>query len=174
MTWVGPALGFIQALALDAANDRVLTAEFRSLFAVDLNSGDRTLISSGDGSEVTDIGTGPAIQIPVSVALDAQNNRLLWLDKSSEDAPASLISVDFSSGNRTLISDSATGSGNRLSRAVPVAVDAAHPRADSAERRRFRDRSETTQHCRRGARQRRPQRDLRPRPGPGWRIRQRR
>ncbi|UZD65812.1 hypothetical protein [Marinobacter sp. AN1] len=126
----GPTFDNIRALAVDVANNRVLVAQRGSLVAVDLDSGDRTLISTGNGSGETDIGTGPAIRSPISVALDARNNRLLVLlfDINDEEL-GGLISVDLSSGDRTVISDPATGSGNILRIPVSVALDAANNRA---------------------------------------------
>ena len=126
----GPTFDNIRALAVDAANNRLLVAQRGGLVAVDLDSGDRTLISTGDGSGETDIGTGPAIRAPISVALDDQNNRLLVLLFNIDDEElGSLISVDLSSGDRSVISDPATGSGNILRIPVSVALDAANNRA---------------------------------------------
>ncbi|MBB3061808.1 YncE family protein [Microbulbifer rhizosphaerae] len=124
----GPAFGSIRAVAVDAANNRVLVAQRGGLVAVDLDSGDRALISRGDGTDETDIGTGQAILDPISATLDTQNNRLLLVQLINEDI-GHLMSVDLATGDRAVISDQATGSGNVLVTPKSVSLDPANNRA---------------------------------------------
>ncbi len=129
----GPFFSFNNglALALDAVNNRVLVAASNAVLAVDLDSGDRTFVSEGDGSEETDIGTGPEILAPIDLALDATNNRLLVLGHvdGDDEAPGYLISVDLSSGDRTLISTPDIGNGNPVEFPMAVTLDADNNRA---------------------------------------------
>lgn len=126
------------ALALDAVNNRVLVVASNAVLAVGLDSGDRTFVSEGDGSEETDIGTGPEILAPIDLALDATNNRLLVLGyvDDDEEEPGYLMSVDLTTGDRTLISTPDIGNGNPVEFPVAVALDADNNRAlilDSAD-----------------------------------------
>ncbi|MCC4271800.1 hypothetical protein LL254_13860 [Marinobacter nauticus] len=129
----GPFLSLsnVTAMALDAINNRVLVVASDAVLAVDLDSGDRAFVSEGDGSEETDIGTGPEILKPIDLALDAINSRLLVLGhvNGDEEAPGYLMSVDLTSGDRTLISSPDIGNGNPVELPVAVALDADNNRA---------------------------------------------
>lgn len=126
----GPAFNGIQSLALDAANNRLFAAQRGALFAVDLETGDRTLISAGAGEDpATDIGSGPALTAPLSLALDADNNRLLLLNGSYYPGSGKLMSVDLATGNRAVIADADTGAGDMPQNPVTVSLDAANNRA---------------------------------------------
>nr|WP_284500516.1 PQQ-binding-like beta-propeller repeat protein [Microbulbifer sp. GX H0434] len=126
----GPAFNGIQSLALDAANNRLFAVQYNALLAVDLDTGDRTLISAGAGEDpATDIGSGPALTDPLSLALDADNNRLLLLNGSYYPGSGKLMSVDLATGNRSVIADPDTGAGDMPQNPVTVSLDAANNRA---------------------------------------------
>ncbi len=113
----GPALTFPVGIAVDATNNRAIVANSSNdgppaLFSVDLVSGDRTIIS--DASR----GTGPALEDPDQVALDATGTRALVTQLS----PSSLFSVDLNSGDRTLVTTG--GGGPSIALPGSVIVDA--------------------------------------------------
>jgi len=95
-TGTGPAIIGSNDLVLDSANNRLLLANSRSgdqkVLAVDLASGDRTVISSPS------VGTGPALALPYDITLDAANNRVFLVD-STLDA---IVEVDLASGDRSI------------------------------------------------------------------------
>ena len=98
----GPAFDFPQDIVIDADNSRALfvAASSNTLLAVDLASGDRTLVSGGA------TGTGPAFGNPYDLALDAANDRVLVLDTG-----LGVFSVALATGDRVIVSDAATGTG---------------------------------------------------------------
>jgi hypothetical protein len=101
----GPELGNPEALVLDGDNNRVLVANrfYSSLSAVNLDTGDRTVISDDS------TGNGPTLAIfEGGIALDSVNNRILAGRDGTDPA---LISIDLSSGDRTIIADAVTGIG---------------------------------------------------------------
>ncbi|ERS13535.1 hypothetical protein Q668_13500 [Alcanivorax sp. PN-3] len=96
---------------LDAANNRVLAAEFRSLFAVDLNSGDRSVMSGHDLGPDGEFDSGDDQLIgggspfnpsssPTDTASDVEAGVLYITDQST----GSLIAMDVDSGDRVLVS----------------------------------------------------------------------
>ena len=115
ITGTGPAFGFPQGLALDAANNRALVTDGTSLIAVDLDNGDRTPVSDGT------TGSGTSFLNPQALTLDAANNRALVVDRSR----LALFAVDLANGDRTLIS----GTGPTFTSPVDVGFDGANNRA---------------------------------------------
>jgi len=87
------------------------------LLAVDLATGDRTLVS-GDG-----VGAGRPLIFSYEFDLDAAGGRALAI--SLED----LVSIDLASGDRTLFSGAAVGTGPELNDPVLIAWDALEQRA---------------------------------------------
>ncbi|MEK6239221.1 MAG: hypothetical protein N2C14_31270, partial [Planctomycetales bacterium] len=73
-----------------------------SVVSVDLDSGDRTLISGGG------VGSGPALVNPTGMLLDASGNILLTNRGSGAD---NLLRIDVATGNRSLVSGATLGSG---------------------------------------------------------------
>lgn len=124
----GPAFMSPHSIALDTANNRalVLDSDFileknnHALLAVDLDSGDRSVISDES------IGSGPSLFSSFDVALDSENNRALVGQGGNEGV---LLAVDLSNGNRRVISDANTGTGPSLSIGGGLALDAANNRA---------------------------------------------
>lgn len=83
-------------VVLDAANDRALVvdSDLDALLAVDLASGDRTILSDSS------TGTGTDFLVPFSVAVDAANNRALVIDRGFD----ALFVVELGSGERAIAS----------------------------------------------------------------------
>ena len=81
---------------MDAANSRALVVEYglNALFAVDLATGNRSIISNAT------TGTGTNFASPSDVALDATNGRALVVDFSLN----ALVAVDLASGERLIFS----------------------------------------------------------------------
>jgi Bacterial Ig domain/Cadherin domain/PQQ-like domain len=116
-----PLLSQLESIVLDSANNRALLLDsgLDALVAIDLDSGDRSILSDDN------TGAGTNLIIPVAIELDSANNRALVVD-SSLDA---LIAIDLASGNRTTLSDASTGSGSNLSIPNGIALDSANNRA---------------------------------------------
>jgi hypothetical protein len=91
----GPALGAVRDLEIDVAGGRLLAAcngvGTEGLYAIDLASGNRTLIS-GQG-----VGTGTGFITPGGLVLDAPGARCIVAQNSF---PAWLLSVDLATGDR--------------------------------------------------------------------------
>ena len=114
----GPGVIGPQRLDIDADSNRAfLPVSGNSVLAIDLVTGDRTIVSGGA------TGSGPAFATPLDVAVDPANDRLLVLDT------AGLVSVDIATGDRTLVSGGATGGGPLLTQPAAVTLDAANDRA---------------------------------------------
>lgn len=126
----GPAFSAPQAISMDAAGGRLFVVDdgLDAVLAVDLTSGDRTIVSDAD-HQGTPVGTGIAFARPVAVAHDAANTRLLVSD-TIQDV---IIAVDLTNGNRTSFSDD-SDAGQPLSNAVGIALDAANGRLLAVDR----------------------------------------
>lgn len=127
-TGAGPEFHFPTNIVLDPTNQRALVMEdsrgLNALLAVNLASGDRSVISDGN------TGIGPGFNFPTGIALDGANHRALVMD-SGIDA---LLAIDLSSGNRTIISDANIGTGPNFNDPESVVLDAANHRALVADR----------------------------------------
>jgi sugar lactone lactonase YvrE len=107
---------------LDVANNRLLVSDSsqKAIIAVALDTGARTLISDNTvevGSSTFDFVS------PRYIALDAANNRILVLDRST------LAAVNLANGARTILSDDSNGSGIDLSSQSDLTIDIAGNRA---------------------------------------------
>lgn len=83
------------AITLDEANNRLLVSDFTKIFSVDLETGNRSVISSDN------IGAGTSLDTPDAMSLDLERNRLLVTDLRLD----SLVDVDLESGDRKIISN---------------------------------------------------------------------
>jgi sugar lactone lactonase YvrE len=94
-------LEHVRAIAVDAANGRALVADFgtRSLVAVRLTDGARTLVSPNEPADI-----GARQRYSTGVALDLNANRIYVTDPADESR--SLLAVDLATGDRTLVSSS--------------------------------------------------------------------
>ena len=111
----GSQFSLPEGVALDLDNNLALVIDAKDgLFSVDLNTGDRSIISDDSA------GTGINFSSGSDVVLDKENNRAIvshW---------HGLVGVDFSSGNRTSLSD---GSGPDFGFAAGVVLDSEQNRA---------------------------------------------
>ena len=112
----------VSAIAVDRLRGRALLAAHGSdpdlLFAVDLDTGARTVLS-GDG-----VGTGPALAFPKAMLMDEAADQLLVADLS---LPA-VLAVDPSTGDRAVLSGDGVGAGPALSFPSALVMDAAQGR----------------------------------------------
>ncbi len=102
-------------MVLDKSSNRILGVDnlLGAVVAIDLISGDRSIIS--------DINTGTGVDLgsPSKISLDSKNNQVVVRSGSS------LIEVDLSNGNRTLVSN---GIGAALASPVGIAIDSQNNR----------------------------------------------
>jgi DNA-binding beta-propeller fold protein YncE len=116
------------AVAVDAAGRRALVVDLgrQLLAAVDLETGDRTLVSGESRGE------GPPLSPFMNqIAFDAENGRAIVVDSPGPFRPndGAIVEIDLETGDRAIVSDPAIGTGPFFSGAVGVAVDAGRHRA---------------------------------------------
>jgi hypothetical protein len=99
-------------MVLDLARNRVLVFEIGEamLWAVDLATGERTLVSGADA------GAGPALFEPRSMVMDTDGDRVLV---SQADA---VLAVDPTTGDRTIVASEDVGTGPSFSFATDMAI----------------------------------------------------
>lgn len=135
----GPAFDGPKALAVDAANNRIFVADNRerSIVAVDLATGNRTVFSDNEDEFNGDaeVGTGPRFESIEHIALDSAGERLFVMDGGLN----AIFAVDLSAGNlgnRSIFSDAEdstaggveVGTGVAFGRPRDGIVDAANNR----------------------------------------------
>ncbi|UTW47037.1 hypothetical protein [Bacterioplanoides sp. SCSIO 12839] len=107
----GPAFNNLNSILLDNSdpdNPRLLVVDsgLHAVIAVDVDSGDRTIISDDDDTNNNNaqVGTGPGLDFPTSIALDSSDpaNPRLFITDADLDA---VVSVDLNTGDRTVLSD---------------------------------------------------------------------
>lgn len=103
---------------MDPARSRALFVdrELPALLAVDPATGLLTVIADRH------TGTGPALEVPRDVILDAQNDRALVVDGDDGDGLLALVGVDLETGDRTIVA-------RIFGDPISVAVDTANNRA---------------------------------------------
>ena len=113
----GPAFSDLTRIALDSARHRALAVDggLQAVVAVDLNTGERTLLSS-DG-----VGSGPPFRWPQGIALDSAHHRALVTDVRE------VVAVDLNTGDRTILAS--PGRGVNFGEPSGVALDVANHRA---------------------------------------------
>lgn len=89
------------------------------VLAVDPETGDRRIIT-GAGQ-----GTGPELEGPVSIAIDAATDQVFVLDR----VRVMLVRVDLATGDRRMVSDNDTGDGPSLHPPSALAIDGSGGRA---------------------------------------------
>jgi hypothetical protein len=122
----GPAIQVPRGIALDPiGTPRLLIADdgLDAVLAVDLATGDRTVLSSGLAPNVS--GAGPAIGNPEALIVDTVNNRVLIANKPVL-MPNELIAVSLTNGNRTLLP--VTGTSTNFQSTQYMAMDSANSR----------------------------------------------
>jgi DNA-binding beta-propeller fold protein YncE len=102
----GPGLVRPQHGRFDPAGRRLLVTDrmLNAVLAVDVDTGNRTLISGGGA------GTGTAFDSPIAVDINAARTTAYVLDMGLD----CIFSVDLSTGNRTVLSGNGQGSGVAL------------------------------------------------------------
>ncbi|NOX91736.1 MAG: tetratricopeptide repeat protein [Gammaproteobacteria bacterium] len=113
-------------IALDVANGRVLVAGtglnlVGGVEAVDLKSGVRSILSNATTSN-----TANPLRFPISITIDAANNRALVIDGGLK----AVVAVDLKTGARTILSDERIPNAvNLFDSPRSIALDAANDRA---------------------------------------------
>ena len=96
------------SVVYDASRNRALIIDIAagSLLSIDLQTGERTILSNND------VGNGPGLGFPESLALDTANNRAIVLDV---DFPAAtVLTVDLNTGDRNIVAGPGVGGGAGL------------------------------------------------------------
>ncbi|NOZ55008.1 MAG: hypothetical protein GXP08_18030 [Gammaproteobacteria bacterium] len=109
-TGSGPGFNFVTVMVLDSTNNRVLVATDTNLIAVDLVSGSRTVVGAGSDRII-------------GMALDKTNNRVLVTIAGT----LNLEGIDLTSGESTLLSGNAIGTGPETL-SYDLALDSANNR----------------------------------------------
>jgi hypothetical protein len=118
----GPALQNPTDLVLDTAGNRLLVLDWDAgLFGVNLTTGARTIVSSNTVPSATNA----LFSEPMDIALDANANRAVVIDRGSD----ALFAIDLTSGARTLISRVGQQSGLGFSQPLGLALDLPRNRA---------------------------------------------
>ncbi len=108
----------LQGIVLDSNNNRVVAVDDagainNGIFAVDLSTGDRTVISDSS------TGSGTNFFNPQDIVLDSNNNRVLVTDITLD----AIVAVDLATGNRAVISNDSTGSGMNFNTPRSIVLD---------------------------------------------------
>ena len=116
-------------LALDTSRDRlyVLDGALYAVFAVDLASGNRTVLSS-DSTRSPGVGTGRQLLRPTSLVFEPTRGLLYVAD----DGYDTLVAIDPATGNRTTVSDNTPAYGSAMNFWDSLALDAANNRLITA------------------------------------------
>lgn len=127
----GQALNFAEPMALDLANNRMLLADFvgnidgagrGALLAVDLDSGNRTVISGFNRTTSSLVGGGTEFILPISLDFDPLNNRVLIAVRGFRSNFDTVFMVDLATGARSVVSgfnrdnDQIVGAGTNLTK----------------------------------------------------------
>lgn len=112
----------VSAMAVDRLRGRVLVAargrDPALLFAVDLTTRARTVLSG------TDVGTGPDLASPTALLVDQEADRILMADRSL----GAVLEVDPLTGDRAVLSGTSVGLGPALIAPFAMVMDAARDR----------------------------------------------
>lgn len=119
-----------EAITIDSVNNRSLVTDTRQggLFAVDLDSGDRTVISISSEALGEAFGSGVFFSRINGITLDANDNRAILVGDDIFGR-CLVISVDLNSGDRTIVSGENNGEGPLLILARGIDLDRANNRA---------------------------------------------
>ncbi len=110
----GPAITTTQNPVVDeASNQAFIIPNPSSVYAVDLATGNRTIVSDN-----TSVGAGESFSVPVDIAVDVPNDRALVLDITK-----GILNVDLTNGDRTVVSSAAIGAGPALTQAIALGAD---------------------------------------------------
>jgi DNA-binding beta-propeller fold protein YncE len=123
----GPYYTDAMAGALDLVNGRAFVADvrYKTVFAIDLESGDRSIVSTGADRDGVAHGAGPALGLPFGLRLDAAGTGLWLVDNSL----AAVGHVDIATGDRSFRVDGGVGPGLPFDRPQSIAFDPLRSRA---------------------------------------------
>jgi len=124
---LGPNFSELYLLTVENSGDALVTATQRSIFRVELASGDRTILSGCSDIECSSvIGGGPEFISPRGIAVESSGDILV-----NDRALRSVLRVDPTSGDRTVVSgcidescSSTVGSGVAFESPYDVVVEA--------------------------------------------------
>ena len=102
--------GGLWGTVLAGGNVIVANAGAHALYAVDLRTGDRRILSNATH------GSGPALQFSRGLALDAKRNRVL----SAQDPSDPVAAIDLATGDRTVLAATLLGEAQSSPRAMTV------------------------------------------------------
>ncbi len=141
----GKRIDNLTSIVVDSQNNRALLADFGQIVivggveqnsprivAVDFATGQITVLSGKDGTRT--IGAGQNVfSNPVSLSMDAANNRVIVLDENIDDKGA-VFGVDLTTGFRSVLSGPRTGGGSTgstasLADAIAVSLNSIDGRA---------------------------------------------
>ena len=118
----GGGAAFVQprGIVVDAAGQTAYVADQNTVavIAVDLGTGDRTVVSDNTGT-----GAGTSFSNPSRLALDEANGRMFVIDRGDR-----ILGVDLVTGNRAPLSDPATGAGPHFDQVADLVYDASRDR----------------------------------------------
>ena len=117
-----PSFGYHMVLSSDATALYIADDDERSILAVDVATGDRTVLSDDSDAYAggAEVGTGVPLVGTNAIGWDPVSNRILVADSDADR----LVAVDVTTGNRTIVSDSSDdGPGFAVPRAVAVDTD---------------------------------------------------
>ncbi len=118
----GPSLISPNAMVLDTSQPapRLLVTDtyLDAVVAVDLATGNRSVFSSALPAS-SPVGSGPAIDTPQGIVLDAANNRAL-IGNYQAGQPNQLLAVNLANGNRTLLAVTGTSTSYQVSTALTL------------------------------------------------------
>jgi DNA-binding beta-propeller fold protein YncE len=97
----GPVLGLATSLALDQANNRLLVGDFAfsAVMAIDLATGDRTIVSD------LKRGGGEPLVRPHTIVLTSDGTRAMVLDEVLQ----AVVSIDLATGDRRIVAGQSSG-----------------------------------------------------------------
>ena len=93
----GKILTIPRHIELDSANNRALMVDYGAVLAVDLTTGQRTVLSDAD------TGVGRDFFYPHGIALDGAHNRVLVTHEKNGNPFPGVIAVDLTSGDRIVL-----------------------------------------------------------------------
>lgn len=117
-------INYEPALELDSASGKVFVLG-NTVFSIDLATGQRSRI------DTPLVGSGPAFGVSYGLGAPFTGDHVYALTGLTDET--ALVRVDRSSGNRSLVSNSMTGSGDSLSSVADIALDQANGLAYAAE-----------------------------------------
>jgi hypothetical protein len=114
----GPELHSPLSIVFESTQNRLIVgdSQLKALVAINIETGERSIFSSSD------IGDGPSVESPLSLTLDVENDRILFGNATYYADQGAIISADLETGNRTTISDSSLGEGEKLDAPLTINI----------------------------------------------------